>query len=281
MRPLFLILALALLLPVPLGGAEDHVYSHRFILEGRLVGSDGAPLPDRLVEFFSRGGEFNEPCLDEGHHNVTDPTGDFRFCFHVHALDVRATVGVRSGNASVERQMDTGFRKTVVILREPNETGVPSEEWNATHLVAGRVWRSGAAQLDGVQVYGVAVPHAPVNVTLRGPNETESRFELTTDQYGDFSTRIRLGDHPDPANLTVHVESLGQERTQALDPFSHRITVGIILMPETDDAFRTFLPDAGRPAAPGTTTPRVQPLFVIALAAAIGLTLYGTSRKAR
>jgi hypothetical protein len=258
---------LALLLAAPLAGA-DHVYSHRFVFEGRLLGSDGTPLANRTVEFFADGDSFAEPCSVRS-RPVTDENGDFSFCFHKHGLDSRTEVGVRAGNASIVKPMDTAFRKSVVTLTEPNETGVAPEGWNVTHLVAGRVWRSGAQELEGVRVYGAALRHVPVNLTLLDAAGGRTEIPLTTDGFGDFGALVRLADPADPANVTVEIEVLGLRQTRTLDLFSHRITVGFILPPEgagPDPAVDVAFPaSASRQQAPGHATPPVSPGLVLVI----------------
>ena len=275
MRPLPVLLLAALLAPAV--GAE-HVYSHRFVLEGRLVGSDGAPLPGRTVEFFSDDPRFDEPC-QEPSQPVTDAFGDFRFCFHVHDLDSRSEVGVRSGNASVVKPMDTAFRKSVVVLTEPNETGVASEDWNVTHLVAGRVWRNGPRELEGVRVFGSTVDRVPVNVTMSTPDGTRSAFQVETDGYGDFRASLRLVDPVPPENVTVEMEVLGHRQTRTLDAFSHRLTVGFILPPERpEDAPAVAFPQE-RAAPPGSATGPVGVGLVLAVALGLGAALLLARRK--
>lgn len=271
----------ALLLAVPLAGA-DHVYSHRFVFEGRLVGADGTPLANRTVEFFATGDTFAEPCR-EGSRPVTDENGDFSFCFHKHGLDARTEVGVRSGNATVVKPMDTAFRKSVVTLVEPNETGVAPEGWDAAHLVAGRVWRSGAQELEGVRVFGVTLARVPVNVTVTDGAGGRDTMQVVTDGFGDFRAPIRLVGGVDPANVTVELEVLGLRQTRALDIFSHRLTVGFLLPPERDaaepDLDVAFRPDAPV-STPGQSVGRVSPgLVLLVLAGTAGALLLARAQK--
>lgn len=273
-RALPLALLAALLVPVPVGA--DHVYSHRYVVEGRLLGSDGAPLPNRTVEFFSLGEDFAEPCQG-GHRNVTDEMGDFRFCFHKHGVNASSEIGVRAGNASETRHVDTAHRKSTFILEEVNETGVATERWNVTHLVAGRVWRTGGRELEGVPVVGYALADTPVNITLRTPNGTESRFDVRTDGYGDFRAELRLVD-PIPADtVSVDVEAMGQKHTRALDPRTHRVTVSFFLPPEGSQVPPPSFLTPPTPH-PGTGTPQLSPWLVLAVVAALGLTVYMTWR---
>ncbi|HET6405693.1 MAG TPA: hypothetical protein VFH78_13710 [Candidatus Thermoplasmatota archaeon] len=257
----------------------DHVYSHRFIFEGRLVGSDGTPLPGREVEFFSVGEDFLEPCREGPHQSVTDEWGDFRFCFHHHQFAEGARAGVRVGNASVERPVDVALRRTVVTLREPNETGVAPPGWESTFRVSGRAWEVGPTTLEGIQVYGVAAIGLPVNLTVRGADGSTRTFPTMTDGFGDFDLVIEA---PDPENVTLLVEALGRPQPVALDSFSHRAYAPIYLPGQHAGSLAKeetmALPGEGS-QAPGTTTPRVNPVLVVALALGLVAAILLSRRK--
>lgn len=270
-------LALVLLL-APVAGA-DHVYAHRFVLEGRLLGSDGAPLANRTVEFFSVGDEFPEHCVG-GSQPVTDENGDFRFCFHKHELDPRTQVGARAGNASATKAMDTAFRKSVVILTEPHETGLAPEGWNASHLLAGRVWRSGPQVVEGVRVYGDVLAGVPVNVTVRVALDTLATFQAETDRFGDFAVPFEVDPALPAEDVLVEVEAMGQRQTRGLDAFSHRLTVGFMLPSETlprQDEVDVAFPRPERAPLPGESTGRVG----VGLVAVMGLAALGAVLLAR
>ena len=271
----FLLLAL-LLAPLAPAGA-DHVYSHRFVIEGRLVGSDGTPIPNRTVEFFATGDSFTDPCA-EASRPVTDENGDFWFCFHKHGLRVETRVGVRAGNATAVRPMDTAFRRTVVTLEEPNETGLAPQGWERSFLVAGRAWRAGERQMEGVRVYGETLGDQPVNVTLRAPGDAGSAFQVRTDAFGDFRVPLRLEEGVDPANVTVVLEMWGREFPARLDLGSHRSTVALRFPAPEQDAVETrFVPPSPLVAPPGSETPRLG----FGLVVAVGLGLAGALALAR
>lgn len=254
---------LALIAPSALA---DHVYSHRYVLEGRLVGSDGVPLPGRLVEFFSDGEDFPEPCRDGPHQSVTDEWGDFRFCFHHHELAPGTSVGVRSGNASVERPADAAMRRTVVTLREPNETGVAPANWSSTYRISGRAWQVGPTSLEDVEVYGVAVIGLPVNLTVHGDDGSEQRFQTVTDGFGDFDLVVET---PGTQDVSLSVEATGRPQPVHFDALSHRTFVpvylpGAAVSGTRDDGFGGVPPAPSQ--APGSATPRVNPVLVVAVA---------------
>lgn len=273
-----LLLAALLLAPVAFA---DHVYSHRYVVEGRLLGADGAPLPGRAVTLASERDEFLEPCREGPQQSVTDAWGDFRFCFHHHEIQAGAIMTVTAGNASAVRAVDVALRRTHVILHEPNETGTAPEAWNATYRVSGRAWRVGVQQLEGIQVYGEAVMRLPVNLTVRDDRGGESVFRTTTDAYGDYDLLVETNETP--ANLSLTIEALGRAQPTQLDAGTHRTYAPIYLAPKDDaKTARVEAPDAGdAPAPPGSTTPRVNPILLVALALALVVALVLSKRKAR
>lgn len=274
------VLALLLVLPALLApaAAGDHVFSHRFVFEGRLLGSDDLPLPGRVVEFFARGDEFLQACADQPQQPVTDEWGDFRFCFHKHDLTTSTVVGVRVGNASVEKPIDTGFRRSIVTLREPNETGVAPEGWSTTYRVTGRAWSPGASTLEGVRVFGLAGADLPVNVTVETPGG-ETRFASSTDGFGDFD--IEVVTDADPRDVSVRLEALGSVQTAPLSASTHRTTVPIYLPPHRDGGdVRASFPDSRAESVPGTTTPAWSPPLLSGVLLAIIGAVWLARRKA-
>lgn len=281
------VVALALA-AVPLGAA-DHAYSHRFVLEGRVVDEDGLPLPNRTVEFFSVGGSFPAPC-EGGHSPVTNVEGDFRFCFHVHELEASTRVGVRVGNATVEKAMDTAFRRSVVTVVVENETGEAPERWDRTYRVSGKVWRPGATIVEGVPVFGTALAGVPVNVSLLSAQGDVMRGTLVTDSYGDFDATYELVEGTDAAEVELVLESMGSMQRRPLEVFAHRHTVGFLLPPE-----RVPLEVGGQPPvttqfpgedaavseadAPGARAPEVPAALFIGIALAAIATIVVRKRR--
>lgn len=265
-------LLLAALLLAPLAIA-DHVYSHRYVFEGRLVGSDGLPLPGREVEFFSEGEALLAPCREGPQASITDEAGDFRFCFHHHDIMPGTRVGARSGNASEAHAVDVAFRRTNVVLVEPNETGVAPAGWDETYRISGRAWRVGAQSLEGVHVYGIAVIGLPVNLTLRDAKGGESVFTTTTDGFGDYDLLVETDELPN--DLTLTIEALGRAQPTQLDAQSHRTYAPIHLAAEAGTVAEADT------AAPGATSPRANPIVLIALGLALVGAVMLSKRKAR
>lgn len=269
MRQLLLV---ALLLAAPLAGAE-HTYAHRFVLEGRVVDANGLPVPDRDVTFFAEGDSFVEAC-PEGHQATTDAQGDFRFCFHKHELSARTLVGARVDGVEVRKPMDTAFRRTLVILRDPNATGVAPPGWNETYRISGKVWRGGAITLEGVPVYGLAIAEAPVNITLRTA-AGESVLNVTTDARGDFDATLRLVNGATARDVRVEVESMGQGVPARLDAVSHRSTAGVFL---PEDASTPDVVAQEPVARPGAGSAAASPLLIVGVLAA-GIAAVAIARR--
>lgn len=271
----------ALLLVLLAGSAlADHAYSHRYVFEGRLLGSDDLPLPGRAVAFLSEGEDFLEPCREGPQQSVTNEDGDFRFCYHHHAIEVGTLVGVQVGNVTALRPADVAFRRTNVVLHEPNETGVAPEGWNETYRVSGRAWRVGARELEGVPVYGEAVAELPVNLTVRDAQGGEQTYRATTDAYGDFD--LVLETPGDPSALSLTLEAMGRPQPAALDARSHR-SYAPIYVPTEGALSKTDAAPTPRelPAAPGSTVPRMEPLLVVAIVLALVAAIAVSRRKAR
>lgn len=272
------LLALLLALPLAPTAGADHVYSHRYVFEGRLVGSDDLPIPGRAVEFFSRGADLLEPCGDGPNMAVTDQWGDFRFCFHAHNLTTDIVVGVRAGDAVVERPIDTAFRRTIVELRDEGSTGVAPEGWETTFRVAGRAWKpTGERLLEGVRVFGLAMAHEPIDVTVRTP-EGNLTYRTRTDAYGDFDLVLERID--DPRNTTVLLEAEGARQGMRLDLDTHRTTAPLFFPREegSGPSFPVPAPAATTPA-PGSRPPPMHPFVLVGLALALVGALAAAKRK--
>jgi hypothetical protein len=269
--------ALLALLVLPIASA-DHAYSHRFVLDGRLVGSDGLPLPGRTLEFFAQGEDFLEPCR-EGMSPITDEFGDFRFCYHKHDLKPATKVGVRYGNVSIERTVDVATRRVPTFLREPNETGIAPPNWSETYRISGRAWRPGPIVLEGVQVFGEAVIALPVNLTIHFADGSDQVFRSSTDGYGDYDLVVETP--ADPSTFSVAIEARGRTQPVQLDAFYHRSYAPVFVT--LADAPPTVPTGGGSEEPveqpPGNTTPRVNPVLVVAVVLALVLAIVLSRRK--
>lgn len=277
-----LILAALLLAPLLPHAQADHVYSHRLVIDGRVLSADGLPVPGREVIFSSETIR-DHPCAGSPHQNVTDEWGDFRFCFHVHDLYASDAITVRVGNTSVEHRMDTATRRIIpTLILDPSEEGHAPPDWERTFHLTGRVWRGGSTVLEGVPVYGLVQTGVPVNLTITYANGTPETRVLNTTQFGDFGTTIVLDEGTNPRDVRLHMESLGHQQTRRLDTFTHRNIVGFLLPASLDVRTSTQeLQDqeTGTEPPPGSRTPPVSGPFVGALAVAIVLMLHVARRR--
>ena len=272
MRALLLIALLA----IPLVTA-DHVYSHRLVIDGRLLGNDGLPLPGRVVTVASTGQDLLEPCR-EGSRVITDESGDFRFCYHIHELAPSTRYNLSYGNTSVERPVDVAMRRSFLVLVEPNETGTAPENWSQTFRVSGRAWRPGPTTLEGVRVFGEAMTSLPVNLTVHDGEGNTNTFRSQTDGYGDYDLIVQ-----EPANatqLTVTVEAMGRSQPVPLDATAHR-AFAPIYVPYAGDAVHepTKIGTGPTEQRPGSASPRADPVIVIAVAIGLVIAIAVSRRK--
>lgn len=278
------LLGAALLAP---SAPADHVYSHRYVVEGRVLDAAGLPVPGVVVDLEPHGWGPAETCPRDPHSPATDVNGDFRFCFHMHELRAEWSTTVRVGNATVTKPMDTAFRRTFVTLVAEEARGVEPPAWNRTFELTGKVWRSGATVLEGVPVYGIAIIGAPVNITLRLPDGGRTVETVTTDGQGDYEATFRLEEGVDPAEVEVALESMGQAQARRLDTFAHRQAVGFILpaegaTPAVGVGFPQGAEGAAAADAPGTGSVRVPGgLFIGIAVAAVGTIVVRKWRERR
>lgn len=318
---LSLLLLAALLAPA---AAADHVYSHRYVVLGRVLDAEGRPVPSVTVVLAFRNATAEGPCANQPNTEteafgptttrpVTNAHGEFMFCSHVHALPrasdaMQAELSVRERNVTERVPVDPLFRSSFVVLRLPAaEPHADASALDATHTVAGRLWREApgdGVMVENVRVYGHTVNRVPVNVTLTlGTGET-LRANATTNGYGDFSLRVPLPEGATPRGKVL-VEALGKDHEADVDgsgltylkmradplpgveptPVSRPThssppatttlpTINIPISPapagsdaENDGAASTT------PAGPSPETPFPAPLLVLGLMAAVALLL--------
>lgn len=206
MRTVFFLLFLILLLP---SASADHVYSHRYVVYGRVVDAAGQGVPDvfTTIEMSipvdggcnSQPNNATEAFGPTRTRSLTDANGYFVYCLHMHVLNKdnppTATLGLEVGDAKHSWTVDALTRVDHQTLVAPDLNG------NSTAFVfAGRAWRPNATTLEGVPVYGETENRLPV--TLRVGERTIS---LTTNNYGDFAIRVDPAPGPtDVLSLEAH-----------------------------------------------------------------------------
>lgn len=257
-------IAFAALLALPFASG-DHVYSHRVMVEGRLVDGAGLPIPNVTVEARVVGDNLTDACPTQPHRPVTDAWGDFAFCWHKHALRSGVTVTVIAGNATATLPLDAELRKMTFLLQDENATsGVAPEAWNATYRIEGRVWYRGSVDLDGVEVSGIAMVRAPVNVTLVAGAGNDTSFVVQTDGYGDYNETFQID--PAAGKPAGRVEVSSVTLAAPLDPVFHRTVVDVKLPVVGEDFVATTFP-----VQPGSRDPPASPL--LAMATVLGATI--------
>lgn len=224
------ILALVLLASAAPLASADHVYSHRYLVLGRVVDAQGLPVENATVTVTPVGFESEGTCVNQPgtetdafgpmrSRSVTNSFGEFVFCLHAHTLPATgASLRVQALNETVVTPIDREFRMSFVLVHLPES----SPQANATaaasaYTVQGRVWTHQNATMEQIQVYGLTLGGLRVNVTVRSANSSETFNASTrTNAYGDFAVRL-----PTTARLTggaVVVETFGQTREESVDP---------------------------------------------------------------
>lgn len=283
--PLLVLLALA-----PLAQA-DHVYSHRYVVLGRVVDADGLPVENATVRVEVSGLQVESACapfhatdteaIPGRMRNVTDRHGEFWFCLHTHTIPAGASFRVTAAGTSVNTTADPHLRQSFVVVRLPE----PSPQANATtaaesYTLLGRVWRPGATTLEGIPVHGVVVPGAALNITVLPDEGDRLRANATTNAYGDWAIRV-----PTAARLTsgrIVVEAFGEATESPIDPTG--ATYFRIVAPATNATPTTTSPTPPTPTPTGgketggAATPANDAPFV-PLAAVLGVLVLVALRK--
>ena len=188
-------LALALLAAAalaPLAGA-DHVYSHRYVVSGRILDADGKPAVNVSVGLHAplfRGG------VCPGHPReapLTDAFGDFEYCLHVHEVPEGSTVSILVNGLEFEDAADPALRRSVFHVRLPEALdGEAPPGWGVEYVVEGVVWLdTGPTYQDGVPVLGLMFPEEPVRVAL----DVDGRAmvaDVVTDAFGHYRAAFTL-----------------------------------------------------------------------------------------
>lgn len=258
---LLLLALLAAALAAPLASGE-HQFSHRVVIEGRVLDARGLPAPGLrpLVEASWP----THPC-DEGERGLTDRTGDFTVCRHAHELPEDASVNVTVGNTSVSVAVDPLLRKAVVKMRlpepGPHRDAVGERTYARTLRVEGRVvsWHDRETGLEGALVPATPRDGAPVEVRLVSGDAVVANGSAVTDLQGDYAVVLDVTDVP--AGARVQVESEEKSAATDADGFFRRSDVDIIR------DLRTAPPPSGRPGTETPPVPLPSPVLVVGLLA--------------
>lgn len=248
--PLVLLALFALMLVSPLAAA-DHEFSHRVEIVGRVVDSDGRPAAGAAVVAELSGVSIESDCHD--HRGVTNETGDFAICKHVHAMDAAATFTLRVANATVTGDVSPITRRAYapIVLDEP--WGVRSIQgeraFQRALVVSGRVVDALAQPVvvEGVSVMGAPRAGVVVNVTLTSADGVELAFGAArTSEFGDYWVQLAVTDVPEGSGVMLETE--GARRVSGLSLELRRADVLV----ERDAPVPTVTPPgAGTGRVPG------------------------------
>jgi hypothetical protein len=250
---LALLAVLALAAPSVLA---DHAYSHRYILYGRVVDSNGNAVKGVDVQvatrhFFpnpdgceSREGSKTDAFGRTDTRFVTNEYGEFTYCFHEHSMSLgepgEATISVPSAGFFTNITFDPYWRESFVpiVLSAPHPNA--THALDSTYTVLGRMWEphDEPVTLEGNKVFGLTLVDSAVNVTLTLPNGVVLQNKTRTNDYGDYAVRFSVPARLTGGNVTVEAFTNGTvSESKAVDPL-----LGMTV-------FQTKLPTVGPSAA--------------------------------
>lgn len=204
-----LILALLLAPAIATVAVADHAYSHRYLVYGRLLDSEGNPVTGVTVNVgmdtsvaveglcARQPGTETEAWGETTTRRTTNEYGEFFYCFHVHSLPRRTTSEVRAEYQGVEvaERLDSFHRKSFLVLQLPNATGEATDEFTSTYLVSGRVWYAESQKrVESISVYGDVLQEENVTITFEPATGDDVVVEALTNNYGDFAVRVPIAD---------------------------------------------------------------------------------------
>lgn len=281
LRPAALVLAAAcvllLLLAPPAQG--DHAFSHRVVVEGRILDASGMPVPGIRPEVTLEGAAELGPCL-EPQAPETGPTGDFLVCRHVHEINGTVFSTVRAGNVTGRVMIDPVTRAGVVKLRldAPSETRDLAGEraFGHTLRVEGRVFaRHDALQdVDGVRVIGTPRPNVTVEARLLAPGSVLTVGHGVTDAEGAYALDLEVVEVPAGARVQVVAED--DAATRIAETAFRRVDVDVIR-----DLRTMPLPTGQRPGSEVGEVPAPGAAWLLGAATAAALLMARAGAAAR
>lgn len=224
-----LVLLAALLLAPP--ALADHAFSHRVVVEGRILDSEGRPVPGARPEVTLEGATERGPCL-EAQSPETGPTGDFLVCRHVHELNGTVVATVRLGNATGRAAVDPLTRAAVVKVRLDHASEardlLGERHFRRVLHVEGRVFSQfdEPRDVDGVMVRATPRPNATVEARLLLSGSVLATAHGVTDGEGAYALDIDVADVPQGARVQVVAD--GDAATRPADPGFRRVDVDVV-----------------------------------------------------
>lgn len=264
----------------------DHAYSHRYLIYGRVVDSDGNAVRAVTVLVATRHFFPNpEGCRSlEGSRTdafgktdtsiVTNEFGEFVYCYHEHAMSRaepgEATVTVPEVGYSTNITFDPYLRESIVpiVLSAPHPNA--THALDTSYTVLGRVWEPHPAgvQLEGNTVFGLTLVDSRVNLTLALPDGTVLTNSTRSNDYGDFAVRFHV-----PTRVvggTVTLEASGNYTVRDSAPVDPKTGLTV---------FQTRLPDAG--VAPARGIAKIVAIVIVVLIGTVAALLVARSLLSR
>lgn len=246
------LLGLATLL-APLA-ASDHVFSHRLVVTGRVLGADGAPVAGAPINVTFDGVAVGGQCLQR-EDGVTSETGDFTLCRHAHDLPGRDVVAhVRVQGETFDAVVDPVTRRVAMhlVLDEPSTSRDIGGErlFNRTVRVEGRLMLLGDVNVEGVDVNASPIFGREIDARIVTANGiVVVRGNDTTNDQGDYAVVLETTQLPDDARVEVRY---GDDlRNVTLDPRIRRADVDVLIDPRADAEPPIQPPGTGKVRVPG------------------------------
>lgn len=216
-------------LAAPLAAA-DHAYSHRYIIYGRVVDAEGAPLVGVQVSASIDRQEIEGQCdvqKPPATRSTTDSLGEYFWCFHTHRMGGTGVFTVRAENETRTADLDTDLRKSRVDFRVP--TDVPGkhgdlDRFNTSYALTLTAWKPGATSIEGISVEGTALRARAFVATFRYNDGKERSTNATTNDYGDATFSVNLGE-PLRSGTVVVTAQRGATAAGAMDTTFHASTL--------------------------------------------------------
>lgn len=187
-----LVVAVLLLAMLPPVAVADHAYSHRYIVYGRVVDAEGAPVRGASVNVILEGIEREGNC-DARHppvsNLVTSDVGEYFYCAHTHRITTNSgTWKVMVGNSSATGSVDKDLRKSRADLQlndaRPNQRG-DLAKFNRSYTLTVTMWKPGETAVEGITVEGTALTDRRLTAVVSYNGNKTLNGEATTNDYGD------------------------------------------------------------------------------------------------
>lgn len=222
-------------LPIVQDASADHVYTHRYLVQGRVVDTAGAPVSQANVHIQLDGWLVRDEgveglCREGGAQRVaedawitrTNAFGDYSICLHAHQLIDTGQVVITVGNTTVNVDKDIDTRTSFKhITIEEGAAGQPGDvgQFSSLVMVRGRIWQplAEAQRIEGNPATGTTPTALKINVTLELADGTTVSQETSPNQWGDFGVQLSTQDDLEGAQVILKAGPGTEAYTDTVD----------------------------------------------------------------